>query len=61
MAAMLALFALVHCLKDKEAPWHSKVVFSILILVLPIMGAAIYFRHLDELDEETELYRTKRR
>ena len=51
LAALFALLALIKCLTDEEAPWHSKLVYSILIVAFPIIGALMYFRNRDEMDE----------
>ena len=49
-AALLAIFVLTR-LKAEAQPWHSKIVYSILILLLPVVGAVIYLRQREELDE----------
>lgn len=49
--AILALYAVAQCLQDRSTPWHFKLIYSIIIIALPVFGAVMYLRQRDELDE----------
>lgn len=49
-STLLAAFALSQCWGDKGQPLHTKIVFTVLIILLPVIGTIIYLKQQDELD-----------
>ena len=49
-STLLAAFALSQCWSYKWQPLHTKIVFTALIIFLPLMGSLIYLKQRNELD-----------
>ncbi len=48
-ALLLSAYALLCCWKDDDAARKHKVVYTIVIMLLPLLGPVIFFKQRDEL------------
>lgn len=46
---LLSAYALLCCWKDDSAAPHHKVVYTVMIMLLPVLGPVIFFKQRDEM------------
>ncbi len=48
-ALLLSAYALMCCWRDNDAARQHKVAYSVVILLLPVLGAVIFFKQREEM------------
>ncbi|MBP83544.1 MAG: hypothetical protein CMO61_06815 [Verrucomicrobiales bacterium] len=57
---LLSAYALFCCWRDKDEPTKHRIIYTVVILLLPIFGAVIFFKQREEMRRNTKP-RSKRR
>ncbi len=60
-STLLAVYAVSDLLKSENEPVHYKITMTFVILLLPVLGAVIYFKQKYEMAAEDKKSKRRRR